>query len=293
MSLRRLPKFEYFAPKAVAEGCALLSRHKGAAIMAGGTDLLVQMKDREVAPRYIVGLRNIPGMEKIEYSKDEGLKIGASATFASIASSSIVKKRFKCLADAVSQIGFPQTRNMGTIGGNICNAAPSADSVPVLIALGARVKLVSTKGERIVPLEKFFKGPGKTILKSDEILTGIQVPNQKPGSGATYVKFTLRSAIAAVGVAANITLDSKNGTCSDASIVLGAVAPTPIRAIKAEKAIKGKKLNDALIEKAARMAADEAHPISDVRTSAEYRRKVLRVLTAEALKQALARAKAP
>lgn len=290
MYLRRLPKFEYLAPKSIAEACALLARHKGSArVMAGGTDLLVQMKGREVMPKYLVGLKNIAGMDKIEYDKAEGLKIGSLATHASIASSPIIKEKFGCLADAVSQIGFPQTRNVGTIGGNLCNAAPSADSAPILIALGAKVKMTSVDGERTVLLEKFFTGPGQTVLGEDAILTEIQVPNQPPDSGGAYVKLSLRSAVAAVGVAAQVVLDSSHRVCTDARIVLGAVAPTPIRAGKAEEAVKGKKLDESLIEQAGQIASGEASPISDVRTSMDYRRKMVKILTIKALSQALSR----
>ena len=289
-----LPKFEYLAPKTLSEACSLLAQHKGKArLLAGGTDLLVNMKGREFTPQYIIGLKNIKKLDYIKYDKAEGLKIGALATINSIARSKEIQEKFHFLAIAASKMATNQIRNMGTIGGNLCNAAPSADFAPSLLCLGAKAKLVGSKKERVVALEGFFTGPGETVLQSDEILAEIQVPNQAPYSGGAYLKAS-RTAVdlALVGVAAFITLKSKDGICSDARIALGAVAPTPIRAKKAEEAIKGKKVTASLIEQAAKSASEEARPISDVRSSAYYRTEMVRVLTKRAIRQALEQAKA-
>lgn len=287
-----LPKFEYLTPKTLDEACSLLAKYKGARPLAGGTDILVKMKDRVVSPPYLVGLKNITGLDQISYDKAEGLKIGALATHRAVAGSAVVREKFDFLAQAADKVGTPQIRSMGTVGGNICNSSPAADTPQALIALGARVKLVGPKGERIIPLEEFFKGPGACVLGPGELLAEIQVPNMPPRSGGAYLKLTPRSAIdiATVGVAAFITLSSA-GNCSDARIVLGAVAPTPLRARQAETEIKGKKLDDSLIGRAAQLAQQLARPISDVRSSAEYRKEMVAVLTRRALAQALEKAK--
>ena len=282
-----LPRFEYLVVSTVAEVCSLLSQYgKAAKVIAGGTDLLVKMKERELAPQYLVGLNGINDLDYIEYDEVDGLRIGALTSNDSVAGSVVIRERFGLLSEAAAKIGTPQIRNMGTIGGNLCNAAPSADTAPPLIALGARVKLVSSKGERTVLLEEFFTGPGETVLQTNELLTEIQVPKPIPGTRGVYIKLFPRGAvdIAAVGVAALLIL-GKDGVCNDARIVLGAVAPTPVRANMAEAVIKGKKGKNELVQEAAETAAEEARPISDVRCSADYRQEMVKVLTRRALVQ--------
>jgi len=287
-----LPDFEYVAPKTVQEACFLLAKYQDKAkVIAGGTDLLVSIKKREITPQYLVNLKTIPGLDRIEYNQ-KGLKIGVLATHRVIAKHPIIIDEFGLLSTACNKIGTPQVRNMGTIGGNLCNAAPSADGTPPLIALSARAKLVSSKGERTVPLEEFFAGPGETILEPDELLTQIQIPKPPARSAGVYLKFSPRGAvdIAVVGVAILLTL-GEDGTCSDGKIVLGAVAPTPMRAKRAEAVIKGVKIEDKVIEQAAQAASDEAHPISDVRSSAGYRQEIVRVLIKRAIIQSLEQAR--
>lgn len=288
-----LPKFDYSKPKTVEEVCSLLSKYKEKArVIAGGTDLLIKMKDKSLTPQYLIGLTGVTDLNYIEYKGTEGLRIGALATINSIVHSPAVKERFGYLSDAAARMATPQVRNMGTVGGNLCSAAPSADLAPPLIALGAKLKLQSIKGNRIVALEDFFVGPGQTVLEADEILCEIQVPNQPPSTGGAYWKLSQRSAvdIAAVGVAASVTLGER-GVCHDVKIVLGAVAPTPMRAKRAEEAIKGKRPEDGPISEAVRLAKEEACPISDVRSCSDYRTEMVGVLTRRALRQALERAK--
>jgi carbon-monoxide dehydrogenase medium subunit len=262
-------------------------------VMAGGTDLLVNMKHRTVVPRYVIGLKKVSRLDTIKHLENKGLRLGALITHQSVADSNIIREKFKVLAVACSKVGTPQIRNMGTIGGNLCNASPSADSVPPLIALSAAVKLESSQGERIIPVEEFFIAPGKTVLLSSEILSEIQVPNLPSHTGVVYVKLPARTVvdIAAVGIADLISLDPRGQTCKDAKIVLGAVAPTPIRAKRAEEIIRGEKMGDKLIQKAAQLASEEAHPISDVRGSANYRSEMVEVLTKNAINQAVEQAK--
>lgn len=287
--LLKLPKFDHLEAKTIEEACSLLAKYKGKArVIAGGTDLLVSMKGREISPQYIINIKAIPNLDGINYSRKDGLVIGAMTTLAAIESSPIIGERFPILSSAAHQTGSPHIRNIGTIGGNLCNAAPSADMAPSLIGLGAKAKIKGLKGERTVTVEQFFLGPGVSILKAGEILTKVQVPNPLPHTRGVYLKLPARTAIdiAVVGVAVVVTLDTKGINIADAKIVLGAVASTPIRARQAEDIIKGKALDDELIQKAAQAAADEAKPISDVRGSASYRKEMVKVLTNRALKQA-------
>ncbi len=281
-------KFEYLEPKTMEEAVLLLSRHKDTAkVIAGGsTDLLVLLKKGKVLPRYVIHMEGIPNQDIISYDEKVGLRIGALATINSIEVSPVVRQKFGILAQAASQLGTPQIRNRATIGGNLCNAAPSAETAPALLVLEAKVKIVGAGGERTVPLENFFAGPGRTVLSAGEILTEILVPNLPPRSGGVYIKQTVRKAmdLAIVGVAVIITL--QGNIIGDVKIALGAVAPTPIRARKAEAIIRGQKLDVALLDKAALVASEEASPIDDIRSSAEYRRRIVRILVARAIRQA-------
>lgn len=280
-------KFDYLEAKTVEEACSLLSQYKGKArLIAGGTDLLVAMRRGKITPLYVINVKTIPNLDYVSYDGD-GLRIGALATLSEIESSPLIRDRFPIIADSAHQIGTQQVRNVGTIGGNLGNAAPSADMAPSLIGLGAKAKLKGPKGERVVALEEFFTGPGETTLQAGEMLIEIQVPNPPPHTRGVYLKLPARTAIdlAAVGVAAVVTLDSKGANIVDAKIVLGAVAPIPMRARQAEDIIKGKAINNELIEKAAQVAAEEAKPISDVRGSAGYRKEIVRVLTNRAIRQ--------
>ena len=284
----RHPKFEYLEARTVEEACSLLSQYKDKAkLIAGGTDLLVSMRRGKITPLYVINVKTIPNLDYIHYDGD-GLRIGALATLSEIESSPLIRDRFPIIADSAHQIGTPQVRNVGTIGGNLCNAAPSADMAPPLIGLGAKAKLKGPKGERAVALEEFFTGPGEPRLQIGEMLIEIQVPDPPPDTRGAYLKLPARTAVdlAVVGVAAVVTLDTKGANMVDAKIVLGAVAPTPIRARKAEDIVKGKPISDELIEKAAQVAAEEAKPISDVRGSASYRKEMVKVLTKQAVRQA-------
>lgn len=285
----RHPKFEYLEARTVEEACSLLSQYKDKAkLIAGGTDLLVSMRRGKITPLYVINAKTIRNLDYIHYDGD-GLRIGALVTLSEIESSPLIRERFPIIADSAHQIGTPQVRNVGTIGGNLCNAAPSADMAPPLIGLGAKAKLKGPKGERAIALAQFFTGPGESRLQIGEMLIEIQVPNPAPHTQGIYLKLPARTAIdiAVVGVAAVVTLDSKNVKIVDAKIVLGAVAPTPMRARQAEDIIKGKTISDELIERAAQVAANEAKPISDVRGSASYRKEIIRVLSNQAITQAV------
>jgi CO/xanthine dehydrogenase FAD-binding subunit len=285
---RRLPKFDYLEPHTVDEALSMLSQYKGRAkVMAGGTDILPKLKEREIkAPEVIIALKGIPDLDYIKYDEVGGLSLGALATIHVVETSPVVQERFGVLFQAVESMASAQVRNRGTIGGNLCNAVPSADTAPALLTLEASLKLTSQDGERIVNVEGFFTGPNETVLTDEEILQEIHVPNLSPHSQGRYLKLTPRRSmdLAIVGVAVVVT--AEDGICNDIRIALGAVAPTPIRARQAEDMIRGQKLGDEVIERAARIAAEECHPISDHRASAQYRCDMVEVLTKRAIQQA-------
>ena len=288
--LRRLPEIECLFPKTLREAVSLLKKHKGSAkVIAGGTDLLPKMKRREIAPKYLIDLKEITGLNYIKYEKEKGLRIGAATTLNEILESSLISKHYPILTKAVSQMASIQVRNMGTMVGNLCNAVPSADTAPPLIALEAKLKLVGSKKARTVFVEDFFKGPDKTVLDPVELVVEVQIPPPHSGELGIYLKHTIRAEmdLAVVGVAAYLALDSKKHICKDVKIVLGAVAPVPMRAKKAEAVLRGKPLDDDLIDSAATIASVESKPIDDIRSSAEYRREMVRVLTKKALKHSL------
>ncbi len=283
--------FEYFSPRSVEEASQLLlEKGKGAFVMAGGTDLLIKIRRKLLKPAVIIGLKGIPGLDKISFNRKQGLTIGATALLSDVAHHPKILRHFPAIAYAAKSTANTQIRNMGTVAGNLCNAAPSADNAPTLLAMGAEVILAGTQGERRLPLDQFFIGPGQTAIEPGEILTAIFVPTPPPHSGVSYQWISARGKvdISAVGVGVMVTMKGK--VCSSAKIALGAVAPTPMRARKAEKILSGKVLSSRMIEKAALEASREAKPISDVRASAEYRKQMVAVLTGRALSEARQRA---
>lgn len=286
-----LPKFEYFAPMTLEDACSLLSKYGGEArVLAGGTDLLVKMKHRRMLPSYLISIKNVPDLGYIHYDEKEGLCIGALTTLEAIKASPVIRQRFGILAQAAGVVGSVAIRNRGTIGGNLCNAAPSAETAPALIALAAKVRIAGLGGERTIALEDFFTGPGETVLQTGEILTEIQVPNLPARSNGVYLKHSLRKMdIAIVGVGVVVTLSGES--CTDIKIVLGAVAPTPIRARKAEEVIRGQEPNQKLTKRAAEIASRESSPIDDIRSRAEHRRNMVGILTAQAIEQAVKQAR--
>ena len=288
-------EFQYFAPKSLPEALSLAEQYGAeCALLAGGTDLVVQMKRGDRSPACVVNLKTVPGLNDISYSQDEGLLVGPLATHDALVEHPIIHEQFGILAEAASSVGTFQVRERGTIGGNICNGSPAADTVPPLICLGAKLKLQSAnRGERQVPVEEFFESPQVTKRAPDEVLTLIQIPNVADRTGAVYLKLGKRKAleIAVVGVAALITLNDNGSACIGAKVSLASVAPTPIRSRKAEELLIGQKLDERIIDEAALAAQQEAVPISDLRSSAEYRSEMVYVLAKRALSIAFERAK--
>ena len=282
-----LPDFNYYQPETIPEACEILVRYGSKAkVLAGGTDLLPKMKQELLIPEALVSLRGISGMADIEYLPGRGVVIGARATPNDIVNSTVLNGNFMSVSEAAHSMANNQIRNMGSIGGNIVNAVPSADLPPILIALGATVVLVGMEGSRTMLLEDFIVGPSRTVIAPDEIMEAIVIPEQST-TGSAYVKFGLRAsgALAVVGVAVAATMEA--GIVEDIRIVLGAVAPIPMRAKKAEAKLRDKKVTAALIAAAAKSAAAECIPSSDIRASEEYRRELVRVFTRRALLKAI------
>ena len=283
-------KFSYFEVKSIEEAVSLLSEYgEKARIIAGGTDLLVQVRGKTKKPEYVIDIGGIDGLDYIKYDKKQGLAIGVLTLISALEKSPEIREKFPVISQAAGQLGSVAIRNMGTIGGNLCNAAPSAEMAPPLIGLSANVKLVGPDGERVVPLEDFFTGPGTTVLRKGEMLVEVQVPVSADNTRGTYLKHGLRGTIdlAIVGVAAVATFEVDSKICKDIRIALGAVAPTPMRARGAEEILRNKRIDEELIDKSAEAAAAEARPITDVRASAEYRREMVKVFTRRAIKELL------
>ena len=279
-------RFEYLQPQTVEEAMALLTKYNGKSkVISGGTDLVVQMRDKLIRPQYLIDITGINGLRYINVDDERGLRIGALTTIRDLERSAKLKGCYEMISQAASQLGSVAIRNMGTIGGNLCNASPSAETAPALIALSSKAKIVGPSGERLVFLEDFFVGPSCTTLKAGELLIEIQVPAPLPHTRAIYLKHGIRGTIdlAIVGVAVAISVEPESKVCQDIKITLGAVAPTPIRARRAEEIMMGKMINDDLINRSAQMASDEARPISDVRASAEYRKEMVKVFTRRAM----------
>lgn len=280
-------RFELFEPATASEASALLVRHGDkASLLAGGTDLLVEIKEQLRRPDVVIDLKHIPGLARLAFDPVRGLSIGALVTAREVETSADVQRDYAGLAQAVRELGSIQIRNRATIAGNICRASPSADTLPPLIADGASLRIAGPAGERSLAMEAFFTGPGRTVLAAGEIVTGIDVPARKPGMGKCYIKHGRRKAmeLATVGVAVNVTMSGE--TVGDIRIVLGAVAPTPLRATAAEAVLRGAKLNADVIAKAADAAMAAASPISNVRASAGYRRAMVGELTRRAVERA-------
>jgi CO/xanthine dehydrogenase FAD-binding subunit len=280
-------------PGSVDECLAVLAqRGPEAKLVAGGTDLLPQLKNGLLHPAWVIDISRLSELSTIALDAGGGLRLGAAVTARQIERHAGLRAAYPALAESAALVGSIQVRNLATVGGNVCNAAPSADMAPPLVALDAEAVIAGPRGRRRVSLAKFFEGVRRTALAPDEILVEFVVAAPGPRSGGSYLRHTPRREldIAVVGVASQITLT--NGVCAKARIALAAVAPTPVRATEAERAIEGQPLTPERIEQAATIAVAAARPISDQRGSAEFRTHLVRVLTKRTLTSALARASA-
>jgi len=285
--------FEYFSPKTVEEALSLLSQYKGEAkIIAGGQSMLVVMRQGLLAPEYVVDIKGITALDYMTYDESEGLRIGALTTHRAIEKSPLTQKYFRVLSEMERNLATIQTRNWGTIGGNLCHGDPAGDPAPVLIALDAKLKLKSLSGERIVAMEGFSKDMLEVDLEPDEMLVEIQVPTPRPHTGVAHEKLMVMQGDAGiVGAAVSITLKPREGVCEDVRIVISNAASVPMRVREAEKRLIGKVVNDHLLAEAGEIASAEADPPSDPHASAEYRREMVKVFVKRAAAKALERAK--
>lgn len=283
-----MQRFEYCEPSTVDEAVLLLDRFGGKGnIFAGGTDLLVEMREHVRRPDHIINLKKVEGLDRLTFDGQAGLRCGALVTIRTIETSPVIREHYRSLASAAQELGSIQVRNRATLGGNVCRASPSADTLPPLIADQASVILHGPEGARVVALEDFFTGPGRTVMRGNEVLTEFRIPAPPPGTAKVYIKHGRRKAmeLATVGVAVTVTI--ADGMFRHVRIVLGAVAPTPIRTYGAEALLLGQAVSHDLIDAAAGAAMDDARPITDVRASADYRRTMVGVLTKRALLDAV------
>lgn len=284
--MRRPEPLEIYQPTSLQEASALVKeKGPGGRFLAGGTDLVIAIKEKGLSPKYVVDLKRIPSLAGIREEADGAVTIGALTTLYEIETSDLIKRRYPFLAQSAAEVGSIQIRNRATIGGNMANATPSADTAPALLVLEAEAKIAGLNGERSLPLEEFFRGPGQTVMQPEEILTAISIPPTDSRLAGDYIKFSPREMmdLAYVGVAVAVVVDPKQKKCDLARIALGAVSPTPMRAKKAEALLLNQVLTEELAERAAEEAARESKPISDVRSSADYRREMVRVNTKRAL----------
>lgn len=273
--------FEYYEPNTLEEALELLSRlRENARILAGGTDLLVKIKTRAVEPRAIINIKRIGGLEYIIEDGDF-VRIGALTKLRAIEKSEIVAKHLPALWDAVKSMGSVQIRNMATIGGNLCNASPAADTAPPLLVHEAFAVLMSARGKRVIPLEEFFRGPGLTAMEPDEML--VEVAARKAGEGSSAFKKVTRVSVDLAIASSAVYISLDGDVIREARIALGSVAPRPIRAREAEKAIAGLRPGSEELGRALSILEREVSPITDARGTAEYRRYVVKVLTWDAI----------
>jgi carbon-monoxide dehydrogenase medium subunit len=286
--------FEYFAPKTVKEALSLLAQYKeGAKMIAGGQSMLVIMRQGLFAPEYLIDIKGIAALEYIKYDEGKDLRIGALTIHRDIEKSPVIQQHFGVLSEMERNLATIQTRNWGTIGGNLCHGDPAGDPAPVLIALNAKLKLASSAGERVIDMEDFSQDYLEVDLKSGEMLTEIQVPTPPAHTGIAYEKLmVMKGDMGVVGAAVSITLKPGDSVCQNVRIALGSASSVPLRAKKAEAKLTGKALNDSLLAEAGEVAATETNPPSDVHGSAEYRREMVKVFVKRVARIALERARA-
>ncbi len=285
--------FEYFTPRTIKEALELLSRYgeEECKVIAGGQSLLILMKQRLITPKYLIDIKGLSDLDYINLDDKQGLKIGALTTHRCIEKSPVIQNGFNVLSEMEQNVSSVETRNWGTIGGNVCHGDPGGDPTPVLMALNGKLKVTSLSGERTINAEDFVLYYYETALRHDELLTEIQVPSLPPNTGVKFAKFSqIAGDYANASVAMSITLDEKE-ICDDVRIALGSVAVAPMRAKKAEEMLKGKNISDELLAEAGQIASEEASPTTDAEVSAEYKRDLVKVLIRRVGKEALERAK--
>jgi carbon-monoxide dehydrogenase medium subunit len=274
-------EFEFVEPHTIEEAVKWMATYRGRAkFMAGGTDLIVRMKMGRARPEVIISLSKIPALRYLII--EPGLRIGVLTTFRQIERNGFIQKRYTALHEAAKAVTSIQIKSMGTLGGNLCHGSPAADSAPPLIAFGAGVKMIEGDKERTIPLETFFTGPGQTLLTQEELMVEIQVPEPKANTGSAFLKLGRVSADLAK-VSAAVVIEREQDFCRDCKIVMGSVAEIPFRTKEAEKILLGSKFKENLVEKASLQVSEEIKPISDLRSTAWYRKEVSKILVRDAI----------
>jgi aerobic carbon-monoxide dehydrogenase medium subunit len=287
-----LHEIQYEAPTSLDQAVGILAKHgEKARPICGGTDILIQLRAGTRQPDYIVDVKHIPALTGIKFDAKSGLRLGAAVSCIEIFEHQAMRRHYPGLVEAAHLIGSLQIQSRASVGGNLCNGSPAADTTPALIALGATARLVGPKGERQVKVEDFVISPGRTVIQPGELLVELLIPAPAPHSADAYLRFIPRNEmdIAVVGVGTALTLEGEQ--CTAARIALGAVAATPLFAVKASQALVGKKFDAASIESAAKLAIEQASPIDDMRGTAEFRRHIVGVLTRRTLERAAERAR--
>ncbi|HEY7840335.1 MAG TPA: FAD binding domain-containing protein [Gammaproteobacteria bacterium] len=284
--------FQYVAPQSLKEALKLLGRRGGGALLAGGTDLIVKMRARRMRPALVVDAKHVPELNVMKLDSS-GLTLGAAVSCRRVYGDARVAKAYPALAEAAALVGGIGIQGRASVGGNLCNAAPSADTVPALIVLGAIAQIRGPRGSRKLPVEEFCTGPGRNALKPGELLVSLKIPKTPRNGGAFFLRFIPRNEmdIAVVNAAAAVELDSGGKTFKSARISVGAAAPVPLLVREAGACLAGRPVNDRSIQEAAKLAAAAVKPITDMRGTIEYRRDLAAVLTARALRGAIRRAK--
>ncbi|MFQ6027725.1 MAG: FAD binding domain-containing protein [Dehalococcoidia bacterium] len=285
-----MARFEYLEARSLRQAVSLLQRYgEDARLVAGSTDFLVRWRTGTWSPKYVINLQHISRLSRIGYSSRSGLRLGALVTIQELSDHPQIRRNYPALATAAASFAGVQIRNLATVGGNVCNASPAGDTLPGLLVFDAQCRVVGTQGERSIPLDQFFVGPGRTALQAGEILTEIQLPPTVANTGSIYIKHSPRGAmdIAMVGVALLVTLGEGGRVCRDARIALGAVAATPLRAYAAEEMLKGQTITPELLDSVSAEAQRAATPIDDVRGSASYRHAIVGALTRRTLERAV------
>jgi carbon-monoxide dehydrogenase medium subunit len=282
-----MKRFDYIRPGDMEDAIAALQANDEPYLLAGGTDLLIGMKTRAVQPKCLIDLKGIPDLDGIEY--DDGFKLGALTTVRDVEVSLLIREKIPALSEAAGTLGSIQIRNRATIGGNLCHGSPAADMAAILLAMNCEVKIATGNGARTIGLDQFFIAPNRTALQPNEILGQLIIPKEIEQFKGIYLKHGPRKAmdIGMVNIAILLDADAGSGLCNQIMIALGAVAPRPIRAKKAEALLNGNKLKPESIQKAAEAAAGEATPITDFRASAGYRKDLVENLVARGIHQIL------
>jgi carbon-monoxide dehydrogenase medium subunit len=276
--------FDYFSPDSLTAVLELFEKFgRDAVIIAGGTDVVPQLKYNVISPAALINIKKIP---ELNYIKEEnGLNIGATTRLRDVEQFCAKSKDYVCLHDALSSIGKIQVMNMGTLAGNLCTASPAADSAPALLVMDGQVKLSSSKGDRVIDLKEYFQGPRKTVKVFDELMTEIRIPPIREGVGSAFIK------IARVGsdiskITCAVSVERKNDSCVSCKVAMGAVASTPIRIFEAENMLENKKVTEALLDEAGELIALQIQPMTDVRSTETYRRQIAKILFKDTFQKA-------